>query len=90
MGKTVDAPGFRWPTRGDRLAAQCDALFISHEHRDHADPMCRGVSKAREAGCRAGLRLDGTPLHSEITHLKREADTVKRFPFRTARSSYSS
>ena len=89
--KAVDAPGFRWPTRWRPAGGPVRCAV----HQPRASRPCRPY--VAEAFLKRGKpvvapdsALSGTPLHSEITHLKREADTVKRFPFRTARSSYSS
>ncbi len=45
-GKTVRIPCPGFPISDDlarRLANQCDVLFISHAHRDHADPFITAV-----------------------------------------------
>jgi len=78
----VSSPGFPLPeSLLERLVRQCDVLFISHQHRDHAD---EGV---------AGMFLDqgkpvvtppdiweGRPIHDRITHLRRDADTLQPLP----------
>jgi L-ascorbate metabolism protein UlaG (beta-lactamase superfamily) len=69
-----------------RLVRQCDALFVSHYHRDHAD----------EWVARQFLHLDkpvvapesiwvGTEIHPQIRHLSRDADQVHSLPVQQGR-----
>jgi L-ascorbate metabolism protein UlaG (beta-lactamase superfamily) len=62
-----------------RLVSQCDALFVSHEHRDHADPVVADLFLAQGKPVVApDPVLKGSPLHDRITPMKREADTIQK------------
>ena len=80
--KAVDAPDFPISNAlADRLAAQCDVLFISHEHRDHADPyIAEAFLKLGKPVVAPEGALKTASFHSRITHLLREADTVQTLP----------
>jgi L-ascorbate metabolism protein UlaG (beta-lactamase superfamily) len=59
-----------------RLVQQCDVLFVSHPHDDHADPFV--VTTFLEQGkpvIGPENVFQGKPLGEKITHLKREAHT---------------
>ena len=80
--KIVESPGFPFSTElVARLAQQCDALFISHEHRDHTDPVVveAFLSHGKPVVAPEPV-LANSPLHDRITHLKRESDTVQTLP----------
>ncbi|MBM3288979.1 MAG: MBL fold metallo-hydrolase [Candidatus Hydrogenedentes bacterium] len=80
--KGVESPEFPIADAlADRLAAQCDVLFISHEHRDHADPyIAEAFLKLGKPVVAPESVFGGTPLQARATHLKREADTVQTLP----------
>lgn len=63
----------------DRLVAQCDVLFVSHIHGDHADPF---IAQAfLDAGKPVVAPPDiwaGEAFHEKVTHLKREAHTMQK------------
>ena len=84
-GRTsVEATGFPISDAvADRLAAQCDVLFISHEHRDHADPyIAEAFVKQGKPVVAPESALRDAPFHGQITHMKREAHTVQSLPLR--------
>jgi L-ascorbate metabolism protein UlaG (beta-lactamase superfamily) len=66
-----------------QLADECDVLFVSHVHADHAESLVadalvhrqRPVVAPRQVGYRE-------PLYSAITHLDRAVDVVHRLPIR--------
>lgn len=82
----VPSPGFPISdAMVTRLVAQCDVLFISHEHRDHADP------RIVEAFLNAGKPvvapepvLKDAPFHGKITHMTRESNTIQKLPIQNA------
>lgn len=59
-----------------RLVDQCDILFISHRHRDHKDEWVaqRFIDQQKPVVAPPQVWKD-KPIHSSITHLKREANT---------------
>jgi L-ascorbate metabolism protein UlaG (beta-lactamase superfamily) len=67
----------------ERIVAQCDALFISHRHGDHADyrvaEMFMGSGKPVVAP--VGVWADSA-LHSQITHFEPESHVTKKLPVR--------
>ena len=80
-GRTVVAtPGFPLPEElARRLVRQCDVLFISHRHGDHADEwIARAFLAEGKPVVAAPDVFEGSPVHDQITHLKREADTMQR------------
>jgi len=63
------------------LVSQCDALFISHRHWDHADEWVAGAFIEQGKPVVAPPEIwEGKPIHQQITHLEREAHTVQRLP----------
>jgi L-ascorbate metabolism protein UlaG (beta-lactamase superfamily) len=66
-----------------RFIKQCDALFISHRHRDHSDRWIAGQFIAMDKPVVAPSQVwEGEPIHEKITHLKREAHTVQKLPIK--------
>jgi L-ascorbate metabolism protein UlaG (beta-lactamase superfamily) len=62
----------------NRLIKQCDALFISHYHKDHAEEAtAQGFIDAGKPVVAPPQIWEGKPIHSLITHLKREANTIQ-------------
>lgn len=62
-----------------RLVEICDALFISHRHRDHADLKLAGMMI--EAGKPVVAPPEvwrGEKIHGRLTHLKRERDLEQK------------
>lgn len=80
--KVVDSPGFPISDAlAERIASQCDALFISHEHRDHADPVfAEAFLKLGKPVVAPEPVLKDAPQHPRITHMKRDAHTVQTLP----------
>lgn len=81
-------PGFPVPDElMTRLIRQCDVLFISHEHPDHAN---KAVAEAFVAEGKPVVAPDGVfsglPVHERITHMKREAHTVQELPVQHGRT----
>ena len=78
-----------FPMGGDwveAVAAQCDVLFVSHRHADHA------VEQVASAFLDAGKPVvapedvfEGMPLHERITHLKREAHAMQSLSIQDGR-----
>ncbi len=60
----------------EKIIAQCDALFISHRHRDHADEwVAQAFIDQNKPAVAPPEVWQERPIHKNITHLKREADT---------------
>ncbi len=71
-----------------RLTAQCDVLFISHAHGDHA---CRPVAQAFLDQGKPVVAPEsvfaGATLHDRITRLKREAHTLQTLPIQGGKTT---
>jgi L-ascorbate metabolism protein UlaG (beta-lactamase superfamily) len=78
----VPAPGFPLSDElASRLVRECDVLFISHRHEDHADLWIARAFLAQGKPVVAPPDVfEGTSIHGQVTHLKREAHTVQRLP----------
>lgn len=64
-----------------RIVNQCDALFISHRHRDHKDLWIAEQFITQNKPVVAPLQVwEGKPIHEKITHLKRETHTLQKLP----------
>lgn len=64
-----------------RLVDQCDALFISHRHGDHADEwVARAFLEQKKPVVAPPEVWQDRPIHADLTHLKREAQTVQVLP----------
>lgn len=61
-----------------RLTSQCDALFISHRHGDHADEWVAQafLDQGKPVVAPPEVWL-GKPIHQQITHLKRESHRIQ-------------
>jgi L-ascorbate metabolism protein UlaG (beta-lactamase superfamily) len=60
----------------ERFVKQCDALFISHRHGDHANEDVARMFLDKGKPVVAPPQVwAGRPIHNSITHLKREAHT---------------
>lgn len=59
-----------------KLIDECDALFISHRHRDHGDAWVaeKFISQNKPVVAPPEVWQD-QPIHQKITHLKRESHT---------------
>ena len=78
-GKNTGSDSFALPPdMMNRLIHQCDALFISHYHPDHADETVAQSFIDLGKPVVAPLQIwSGRPIHQSITHLKREANTLQ-------------
>ena len=57
---------------------QCDILFISHRHRDHADEWVAQAFIDQNKPVVAPPNVwDGLPIHSQMTHMEREPHKVQ-------------
>ena len=62
----------------ERIIDQCDALFVSHRHRDHADMWVAQTFLDQEKPVVAPPEVwKDQPIHQEINHLKREPRVVQ-------------
>lgn len=61
-----------------RIAGQCDVLFISHLHGDHADPafVQAFLDQGKPVVAAPGV-LHGSPLEEKLTVLPRDADRLQ-------------
>jgi len=75
-------PGFALPDElMQRIVNQCDVLFISHRHGDHADEWVAQAFLDQEKPVAAPSQVwEDKPIHNQITHLKREAHTLQTLP----------
>jgi L-ascorbate metabolism protein UlaG (beta-lactamase superfamily) len=65
----------------EQIVRQCDVLFISHRHRDHADEFVAQSFIDLSKPVVAPLEVwDGKPIHERITHLNREVKIKQRIP----------
>lgn len=66
-----------------RIVNQCDALFISHRHRDHKDLWLAEQFIAQNKPVVAPPQVwEGEPIYEKITRLKREAHTIQKLPIK--------
>jgi L-ascorbate metabolism protein UlaG (beta-lactamase superfamily) len=75
----VDSPGFPMSDEVmNRIASQCDVLFISHRHADHADPAFAQafIDQSKPVVAPEDV-FEDDPLHAGITHLERVAHEVQ-------------
>jgi L-ascorbate metabolism protein UlaG (beta-lactamase superfamily) len=64
-----------------RIADQCDVLFISHAHGDHAvESVAQEFIERGKPVVAPDTVLAGSPIHDKITHMKREAHTLQTLP----------
>ena len=67
----------------ERLARQCDVLFVSHRHGDHADPfVARAFLAQGKPVVSPPDAFQGEDFQPQITQLKREAHTLQELPIR--------
>jgi hypothetical protein len=71
-----------------RIARECDALFISHRHGDHADPTVAGMflSDGKPVVAPPEVWADQA-IHPKITHLNREPHTLQPLPIQDGKLS---
>lgn len=69
-----------------RLIRQCDVLFVSHYHRDHADEIIaeQFINSGKPVVAPTQI-WTGRPIHKAITHLKRQADTLQELVLKSGR-----
>ncbi|MCL4691300.1 MAG: MBL fold metallo-hydrolase [Candidatus Hydrogenedentes bacterium] len=80
----VDSPGFPMPDDVmNRIASECDVLFISHRHADHADPSFAQafIDRGKPVVAPEEVFKD-EPIHAEITHLERVAHEMQQLPIK--------
>ena len=77
--RAVYIEGFALPDElVERIVNECDVLFISHRHGDHADEWVAQMFLDQEKPVAAPSQAwEDKPIHSRITHLKREAHTLQ-------------
>ncbi len=82
-----ESAGFMLPeAMASRLVDQCDVLFISHYHDDHADKeiAARFIAKGKPVVAPPQIWA-GDPIHARITHLERNADLLQALPVKNGR-----
>ena len=80
--KRVPAPNFPIPdSLAERVARQCDVLFVSHSHYDHADPfIAQTLLNLNRPVVSTEETFKNTPFRDQLTFLKRESNTVQKLP----------
>lgn len=64
-----------------KMAEVCDVLFISHEHRDHAESMVAELFiKMEKPVIAPAAVLKDSKIHDKIVHLERTPDKINNFP----------
>ena len=88
-GNTPEAEGFAVPdSTMQRIIDQCDVLFISHRHRDHAQvEVAESFLDKGKVVVAPPQVWEGQEIHSRITHLKREAHTKQSLKLRDGKVS---
>ncbi len=83
-GESAQSDGFTLSSEVmQRLIDQCDALFISHRHRDHKDiRVAQQFLKQHKPVVAPPQVWGGQQIHDKITHLKREAHTIQKLPLK--------
>ena len=83
-GESAQAEGFTLSNDiMARFIKQCDALFISHRHRDHKDIwVAEQFIELGKPVVAPPQVWEGLPIHEKITHLKREAHTIQKLPLK--------
>ena len=83
-GANTKSKGFAIPNDlMHRLIKQCDALFISHLHPDHADQQVaqQFIDSGRPVVAPPQVWA-GQPIHTSLTHLKRQSDLQQELKVR--------
>jgi len=66
-----------------RIVNQCDALFISHRHRDHKDLWISEQFLSQNKPVVAPPQVwEGKPIHEKITHLARKSHELQKLPIK--------
>lgn len=81
-GHSVGVDGFAVSNeRMQQIVDRCDALFISHYHRDHADEWVAQafLDAGKPVVAPPGI-WSNRPIQSELTHLERAAHAVQSLP----------
>ena len=65
----------------NRIVDQCDVLFISHFHKDHADDWVAGqfINQGKPVITSPDFWKD-KPIYNRITHLQRDPELVQKIP----------
>lgn len=81
-GKSADAEGFPISEElMERLIRQCDVLFISHYHGDHAEEWVAQSFIDQGKPVVAPIQVWKTKaIHKSITHLERAAHRIQKIP----------
>jgi len=80
--KRVPAPNFPIPdTLAERMARQCDVLFVSHRHYDHADEfIAQTLVDLKRPVISTKETFKSSPFRDRLTFLRRESNTVQELP----------
>lgn len=82
QGQRTEVPSPGFPIGDDlvgRLVRQCDVLFVSHPHGDHADPAVAAAFLAQGKPVVAPAEaFAGEPFRDQVTHLERRAELVQQ------------
>lgn len=71
-----------------RVIDQCDVLFVSHRHRDHADPWVAEQFLAQGKPVVAPDEIwKDRDFHAQVTHLPREAHREQSLPIQDGKRS---
>ncbi|MHC4739135.1 MAG: MBL fold metallo-hydrolase [Planctomycetota bacterium] len=86
-GHLADADGFALDDElMNRLVAQCDVLFISHHHGDHADGrVARAFLKDNKPVATPADVWSKTEFYGQITHLQRKTHTLQTLPIQNGK-----
>lgn len=86
---TVPAPGFAMDaSMRERLVRQCDVLFISHRHRDHADASIATLFlEAGKPVVGPPEVFEGQPIEARLTRLERDAGKRQPLPVQEGRQT---
>jgi L-ascorbate metabolism protein UlaG (beta-lactamase superfamily) len=88
-GKSAKSDQFMIPdSMMNEIIGQCDILFISHNHQDHADEWAaqRFIEQGKSVIAPDEI-FKNSPFHSRITHLKPEIDKIQSVPVRSGKAN---
>lgn len=69
----------------EKIVVECDVLFISHHHGDHADETVVGMFLAQGKPVAAPSNiLADKPIHAKITHLERTPHVKQKIPLKNS------
>jgi L-ascorbate metabolism protein UlaG (beta-lactamase superfamily) len=86
-GRSAGAEGFPvCEETMERLIKQCDVLFISHYHGDHAEEWVAQsfIDQGKAVIAPPGV-WENRPIHKSLTHLERVAHSVQKLPVQGGR-----